>query len=892
MAKSVPTANNDKLIGTDKNDSIDGLAGNDTITGVKGDDSLRGGIGADSIDGGIGNDKLFGDAGNDTLIGGAGNDVLDGGADNDKLDGGAGADTLIGGIGIDTMIGGDHSDFYIVDNSRDVITEAATKTSGIDTVQSSVDYTLSANIENLTLTGLTDLKGIGNDGKNVITGNDGNNLLDGKNGNDTLTGGLGDDTLLGGGGVDLLVGGDGSDTYQISSNEDKIVETAKDGDEDVVESSVSYTLGDNLEVLTLIGAAAIDATGNELANTLEGNTGANKLQGEAGDDTLQGYAGNDTLEGGAGDDVIDGGDGIDQVIYQGNEDDYKIFFDADSASWVVEDVNGTDGDGVDEGRDELTGVESMVFADKGVIDLTQGLTLSIKNISQPEGTGVDSSFNFTVSLSAASTAPVSVNYSVQSGTAIAGTDFTTLSGILTFSPNETEKTLSVPVKADNLVENDETFTVVLSNPVGASLVQASGVGTIQNDDQASLTITGVELTEGNTGTTDALLTVTLSTAATQPVTVAYATADGTATAGSDYTSKTGTLTFLAGSTSQQIRIPVTGDTLTEADETFSVNLSNAQNAALSTASATVKIKNDDQAVLSIASNTITEGNAGSQNLDLTVTLSAPATQPVSVDYTTANGTAMAGSDYTAMSGTITFPAGTTSQKISIPISGDTQVESNETFTVTLGRAQNATVSGVAGTATVTISNDDQPVLSLADVSLNEGNSGTQEAVLTVTLSAASPQTVTVDYATANFSAVAGSDYTAKTGTLSFPAGTTTQQIRIPVTADTQVEPDESFTVSLSNAQNATLGSSKTATVTLTNDDVPVLSVAAAQVQEGNNGSTEAVVAVSLSSASNQPVTVNYGTADGTALAGSDYNATSGSLTFAPGTTTQQIRVLV
>jgi|GEM_PF-2484317 len=890
--KITPTAGNDKIPGTAQNDTVDGLAGNDILTGLAGDDSLRGGIGADSIDGGVGNDKLFGDVGNDTLLGMAGDDRLDGGADNDRLDGGAGADTLDGGTGIDTLIGGDHNDFYRVDNAQDIITEqAGTKAGSLDTVQSTVDYTLAANVENLILTGLTTLKGIGNDGINTLTGNDGNNLLDGKGGNDILRGGVGDDTLIGGTGIDQLIGGDGSDTYVVSSLEDKITETAVDGDQDVVESSVSYTLGAFLEVLTLTGANPVNGTGNDLANVLEGNPANNTLSGESGDDSLQGNGGDDTLRGGAGDDVIDGGEGIDQVVYLGQQDDYKLVYDTDENSWLIEDVNGTEGDGVDEGTDTLTGIESLVFADKGVIDLTRGLSLSINNISQIEGTGADTAFNFTVSLSAASSRAVTVNYSVQAGTATAGTDFTATSGLLTFAPDETEQTLRVLVKADALMEADETFTVILSNPVGASLVQAQATGTIQNDDQGSLSISPVSLNEGNNGSTEAVLTVSLSSAASQTVSVTYTTADATAQAGSDYTAQTGTVTFPVGSTSQQIRIPVTGDTTVEADEIFNVTLSKPVNATLTTATAAVTVKNDDQAILSIASAQITEGHAGSQNVELTISLSAPASQPVTVDFTTSNGTALAGSDYTAKTGMVTFPAGTTSQKISIPVTGDTQVEANETFTVTLGRAQNATVSSVAGTATVTLTNDDQPVISLSDVSLSEGNTA-QEAVITVTLSAPSPQIVTVDYATANFSAVAGSDYTSKTGTLSFPANTTSQQIRIPVTGDTQVEADESFTVNLTNPQNATLGATKTATVTLTNDDIPLLSIAPVQIQEGNSGTTEAVITVSLSSVSSQPVTVNYGTADGTALAGSDYSPASGSLSFDPGVTSREIRLSI
>ena len=890
MAKSIPTPNNDRLIGTASNDTIDGLAGNDTITGLSGNDSLTGGVGDDSLDGGVGKDKLLGDAGNDTLIGAAGNDVLDGGADNDRLDGGAGADTLIGGTGIDTMMGGDQADFYIVDSSLDVITEKSGSKAGLDSVQSSVNYTLPANVENLTLTGLTDLKGTGSSDRNVIVGNDGSNLLDGKNGNDTLQGKDGDDTLLGGGGVDQLIGGAGSDTYQISSNEDKIIETATDDGDDVVESSVSYTLGANLETLTLTGTDAINGTGNELANIIEGNPGDNRLQGEEGDDTLQGGAGNDTFKGGAGDDVIEGGDGTDQVVYLGQEDDYKITYDADSDGWIVEDANGTDGDGTDEGRDELSGIESLVFANKGVVDLTEGLTLSINNVNQLEGTGTDTRLEFTVSLSAASLKPVRVTYNVLAGTATAGTDFTPLSGVLEFGPNEQEKTVSVTVKGDTTVETDETFSVQLSNPVGADLAQASGTGTIENDDQATISIAGVSLPEGNG---QAVLALSLSAPSSQPVTVSYTTANGTAQAGRDYTAQTGSVTFPADTTTQTVSIPVTADSEVEPDETFTVRLSKPQQAKLDPAagSATVTIQNDDQAILSIAGGQINEGNAGSLNLDLLVTLSAPSSQPVTVDYIAVNGTAASGSDFILQPGTLTFPAGKTSQKISIAINGDSDVENDETFNVMLGNAQNASISSAAGSATVVISNDDLPTVSIADVSITEGNSGTQDAVLTVSLSAASTKEVSIDYATADFNAVAGSDYTAQRSTLVFPVGTTTQPIRIPITGDTQVEADEQFSVSLSNPRNATLSTSKSAKVTLTNDDIPTLSLNSTRVTEGNTGTTPVEIIATLDSPSNQVVTANYGLRAGTAQPG-DYLPASGTLTFNPGVTRQTIALVV
>jgi len=369
---------NDLLKGTDNSDNINGLGGNDTIMGYSGNDTLFGGIGNDSLDGGVDNDRLQGDAGVDTLVGGSGNDSLDGGKDNDVLRGDNGSDTLNGGIGADNMTGGDGNDLYFVDNVRDTITESSTRLGGIDSVQSSVNYVLASNVEKLTLTGMNNLSGTGSDGANTIIGNSGDNFLSGMNGNDVLQGGRGDDTLLGGGGVDTLIGGDGSDTYQVSSLEDIIIETARDGDQDVVASSVSYVLGDNVEVLSLTGSA-LDGAGNELDNLIDGNDIGNTLEGNDGADDIQAHGGNDTIDGGAGDDTIDGGDGNDQLIYQGNQDDYNVTFDADSNTWRVQDANGTDGDGIDEGIDSITNVETFIFAN-GEISTTEPSTgLPIQN---------------------------------------------------------------------------------------------------------------------------------------------------------------------------------------------------------------------------------------------------------------------------------------------------------------------------------------------------------------------------------------------------------------------------------------------------------------------------------------------------------------------------------
>jgi Ca2+-binding RTX toxin-like protein len=252
-------------------------------TGTSGDDRLEGTAGNDSLDGLAGNDELLGLAGLDTLIGGAGLDTLD------------------GGVGNDSMTGGTGSDIYVVDSAGDLVTE--NQNAGSDTVQSSISYTLGVNLEKLTLTGTAVINGTGNNLNNVLTGNSANNTLNGGNGNDTLKGGTGNDTLT---------GGTGNDTYTVNSTGDSVTENQNAGT-DTVESSISYTLGANLEKLTLTGTAAINGTGNNLNNVLTGNSANNTLNGGNGNDSLSGNNGSDTLIGGNGNDTLVGGSGNDSL---------------------------------------------------------------------------------------------------------------------------------------------------------------------------------------------------------------------------------------------------------------------------------------------------------------------------------------------------------------------------------------------------------------------------------------------------------------------------------------------------------------------------------------------------------------------------------------------------
>ena len=376
-----------------------GNAANNVLTGNGANNTLTGGAGNDTLDGGAGNDNLIGGLGDDIYIvdsitdivtenanegtdtqstsvsltlatnvenltltgtaaingtGNAANNVLTGNGADNTLDGGAGNDTLNGGEGVDDLIGGLGDDIYFVDDSSDSITENAA--AGTDTVNSTTDYGLSTNIENLILTGTAAINGTGNTANNTITGNAADNVLDGDAGIDTLIGGLGSDiyfvdnssdsitenanegtdtvyttinytlsantenlnligtaangtgnagnniitgneinnTLNGGAGIDTLIGGDGNDIYVVDSTTDIITEELEEG-ADAIQSSVTFTLATapNVENLTLTGAAAINGTGNAGNNVITGNGANNTLDGGAGIDTLIGGLGND-----------------------------------------------------------------------------------------------------------------------------------------------------------------------------------------------------------------------------------------------------------------------------------------------------------------------------------------------------------------------------------------------------------------------------------------------------------------------------------------------------------------------------------------------------------------------------------------------------------------------
>ena len=402
-----------------------------------------------------------------------------------------------------------------------------------------------------------------------------------------------------------------------------------------------------------------------------------------------------------------------------------------------------------------------------------------------------------------------------------------------------------------------------------------------------------------------------------------ATGGATCAAGIDYNNTAQTVNFpaQAGNNPQNItvNVPICPDGAVEPNETFTATITSPTGGVTlgANTTATVTILDDENGTLqfSQANYTVTEGNAGTTSVPVTVTRlgnQSGSTGTVMVDYTTSNGTATggaactAGVDYINTSGTLTFGNGVTTQTFNVQICGDTLNETNETINLTLTNAQGGNVViGAQNTATITITDDDAaPTYSINNVTQNEGNAGTTNFVFTVTLSAVSGQQTTVAFTTAPGSATAGAacggnvDYVTTSGTLTFAAGATTQTITVPVCGDLVFEPNETFFVNLSGATNSTIPAGTQGVGTITNDDgapgtISVNSSAANpnRVVEGNTGTNTPVTFTLTNNSPNAlPASVDYTTGGGTATggaactAGVDYITQSGTANFAANST--------
>lgn len=446
--------------------------------------------------------------------------------------------------------------------------------------------------------------------------------------------------------------------------------------------------------------------------------------------------------------------------------------------------------------------------------------------SQNEGASGLTAFNFPVTLSSSTPSAVTVFYSVTDGTATAADgDFQGGASSITIPANQTSGTITVNVVGDTKHESNETFGVTITSAASATVgAPSSASATILNDDAVptlSFTTPSTTLPEGDSGTTPFTFNVGLSNPTDQVVTVNYHTVDQTATvADGDYQAATSTLNIPAGATTGAITVNGLGDTRFEPDESFKLVLSGPTNATLVAPTYVVAtLQNDDiPPYCSLADTAVVEGNSGTTTMMFRIYLSSPAGDPVDVTYETNDLTATtANNDYIAASGTVTIPSHGTSAYIPVQIVGDTEKESNETFAVSITDLTNAVANDDQAIGTI-LDDDVAPLITIGDVSVTEGNAGTTAAVFPVTLTNATDQAVTVDWQTGDSTAtVADQDYVPGSGTLTIPAKTTVDSIAVMVNGDTAPEPDETFTVRLSNPANAGIARAE-AVAAILNDD--------------------------------------------------------------------------
>jgi hypothetical protein len=280
------------------------------------------------------------------------------------------------------------------------------------------------------------------------------------------------------------------------------------------------------------------------------------------------------------------------------------------------------------------------------------------------------------------------------GVQLLGTDGSTILGASTGNPAGVAESIPVTV-----LGAAGTYSVRVA-PGPTNQVQLYRLA-ITISDAAALSVNDVSLAEGNAGTTNATFTVSLSVASSQVVSVSYSTASGTATAGVDYGTVAGTISFPAGSTAQTVHVPIVGERIAEGDETFFVNLSGPTGAMVADGQGAGTIVNDDVAGLTIGDAVVRERvGPATAVATFTVTLSPSSGSPVTVNWATANGTATAGSDYVAGGGTLTFNPGVGTQPVSVVVNADALVEGVETFTVGLSGASGATIAHPTGTARI------------------------------------------------------------------------------------------------------------------------------------------------------------------------------------------------
>lgn len=529
--------------------------------------------------------------------------------------------------------------------------------------------------------------------------------------------------------------------------------------------------------------------------------------------------------------------------------------------------------------------------------------ITVADVVAGEGDGY---IDFVVSLNAPSTGTVSVNYSTSNDTT-SYSDYASAGGTLTFAPGVTTQVVRVALEEDQLTEGREVMALNLSSAVNATIGKSSASGTLFDNDtladtshQASVSVRDVTVDESTGSVT---FVVALDKATSNPFNIAYTTANGTARDGSDFTGAHGVLSFAAGETVHTVTVQLNDDTTPEAAEQFYLNLGvvsgkGADQVLVGQATGTAVIGASDQTavaspVISVSNVTASEGQGYA---DFVVSLSAPSTSQVSVNYGTYNASTSY-SDYASDSGTLVFAPGVTTQTVRVALVDDTLTEVPEMLKLSLSSPVNAIVNSGGGSLVIvdndTLADSVNPAgLTVHDVIVDE-SAGTASFV--VTLDKATSDSFSVAYSTVNGSAVAGSDFGAAAGTLTFSPGETAKTITVALVNDSIPEADETFGLQLGaisgKAATAVTLAHGSGVATIVHNDLAPLALPALSVSNPSAGEADGYVdfVVTLNAPSTSTVSVNYTTSNNT-TSYSDYASASGALVFAPGVTSQVVRV--
>jgi hypothetical protein len=513
---------------------------------------------------------------------------------------------------------------------------------------------------------------------------------------------------------------------------------------------------------------------------------------------------------------------------------------------------------------------------------------------------------------------LSVDYATQTALnnpATPTTDYTPIgpARTLTFDPGELSKTFQVAIADDTTAEGPEDVGLVLSNPKNLTAGAAPQIGpngpaqlTINDDDVSTFGFSApAYFVQEDDPTGHATVTVNRAGATYLPASVNYSTSDGTATvAGSDYTAGAGTLNFAAGETTKTFNVDVSNDGAAEPNETVNLTLTSG---ATTVDTSLLSIVDNDSPKTSVQLSSPTyDVSEADGTATITVTLSHAVDADVTVDYATADDTAVAGSDYIATHGTLTFKGnvsnggpgtGETAKTIQIPIIQDPNAEDAETLTLTLSNALPGASSmlGAPATATVTVADDDPPGLIDFKALHYDVNETGGQATVTVERLDGVGGAVSVDYQTSDGSATAGVDYAATSGTLNWAAGDSADKtFTVPVTWDGRAEGTESISLALTNAGGgADLGPATAAVVRIGDDGASgPLALSSTAYRVGEAAGTVTITVTRAGGSLGGTVTIHYATSNGTATAGPDYATADGTLSLSAGEARKSFAVRV